>query len=196
MKYLTLILLIISVSCYSQDSSFNNKKCDFITDGTGKSQGLKIKLKTPCEWDSEEGDMPNYVKNFYYTFSDGSSMSNGLIITKLAKPLTLSGEKELLTPNSFKKIVASKKGTYITARNIQIDGVSAIEVIFKSNSEISIGHTYVYNIEYYFFCKKLLVSIGYSLASTNESRSKELFDKYKNLFRTLVNMTSILSNYE
>ena len=58
MKYFLIGLLLFTQTVFSQETpaTFWNNRCDFKTDGTGKSLGLKIKFSVPCAWKQADGE--------------------------------------------------------------------------------------------------------------------------------------------
>lgn len=182
-----LLTYCLSFSSFAQDSI-----CDFKTDGSGKSKGLKIKLAIPCSWEEREGERPHVVRKFTYTLSDTASALINLTITPDSQVISKKEANECFIESGLKEI-ASSFGTYISGRKIKIDGNDAGEIIVKSERILPLGHAHMYSICYFFYYKNLYVVLMYAINSLSEVKSKTYFDKNIFLFKALATKTVILS---
>ncbi|XVJ67175.1 MAG: hypothetical protein HEQ40_13780 [Lacibacter sp.] len=196
MKYLFLIIVLISIKTYSQESpsTFWQNRCDFKTDGTGKSAGLKIKLSVPCSWKQADGDRPHVVKKFSYSSGANSAIST-LTITKMPATPSKAEVDEMFTQAGLKELGESL-GTFISGRKLKIDGLDCGEVTFKMTREHPVGTIYLYSFQYYFIYKDKMVVLGYAVGSSTDEKAKTMFDSYKTLFRGLAGNTVFISKWE
>jgi len=191
MKYLPIFLLLYNY-CFSQNTPlyFWEHRCDYKTDGTGKSLNLKIKLSVPCSWTKADGERPHIVKKFTFTES-GNTAGINLNINKTDAPLTQNEIDQLISYNELKRI-AEKYGTFISARHIKIDGVETGEIIYISKRESTLGTFYQTTIQYFIPFKDKIVLLTYSVGSSDENTAQNLFNNYKTLFKGLAGQTVII----
>lgn len=196
MKYLFIGYLLIANYCFSQETpaTFWNNRCDFKTDGTGKSMGMKIKLSVPCEWKQADGERPHIVKKFLYNSGAISTIAT-LTITKMPGTPTKSEIAELFTQKGLKELTGDL-GTFISGRKLKVDGLDCGEVAFKMTRESPISTLYLYNMYYYFIYKDKMIVLGYAAGSSNDEKAKTMFDNYKTLFRGLAGNTVFISKWE
>lgn len=196
MKHLLLIGVFFTQSLFAQETpaTFWNNRCDFKTDGTGKSMGLKIKLSVPCEWKQADGERPHVVKKFLYN-SGVTSALGSLTITKMPATPTKSEIAEMFTQKGLKELTEDL-GTFISGRKLKVDGLDCGEVAFKMTRESPISTLYLYNMYYYFIYKNKMIVLGYATGSSDDEKAKTMFDSYKTLFRGLAGSTIFLSKWE
>ena len=196
-KFLLIPLLLCSFLCFSQEtpSSFFENKCEYKTDGLGKSKGLKIKIKFPCRWKQADGDRPHVVKKFTYAFDDGSSLSQNILINQLGYTPSNTEIAEMLSSQGLKELV-EKSDIFISSRKIKIDGIDCGEVIRQTIRETSIGTIYLYTISYFLVYKDKLLVLTCSAGAGNDTKAKELYDNYNIIFKSFANSLVILSKWE
>ena len=197
MKYLFILFVIFTPPVYSQETAatFWNNRCEYKTDGTGKSLGLKIKLSVPCKWRQAEGDRPHVVQKFSYGFEEGKSIMQGLTITKMPAEPSKKEIAEMFTQSGLKEL-ASGTGTFVSGRKLKIDGIDCGEVIIKLQRESPVATISIYFIQYYIVFKDKIINLSFAAGSKSESETKKLFDSYKTLFQGLATNTVILSKWE
>src|SRR5687767_2862403 len=127
MKCLLIIVLLCSKILFAQETpaTFWNDRCDFKTDGTGKSIGLKIKLSVPCDWKQEDGERPHVVKKFSYNSGVNTAIST-LTINRLPKTPSKAEINETFTQSGLKEITA-ELGSFISGRKLKVDGLDCGE---------------------------------------------------------------------
>jgi hypothetical protein len=195
--YYFIFYLIFSCSLLAQNnpSNFLKNRCYFETDGKGKSLGLKIKLAYPCIWSQADGDRPHVVKKFHYSFGDGSSIVQTLIITKMPATPSKKEIAELFTQRGLKEMV-NDNGTFISGRKIQIDGIDCGEAIVAMQKETPVSNIYIKFIQYYLIYNDIMINISFATGGNTEIIAKDLFEKYKLTFQTLATYTVILSKWD
>lgn len=196
MKYILFTFLLLSNFAFSQDSAstFWKNRCDYKTDGTGKSLGLKIKLSVPCTWMEKEGERPHVVKKFTNSLNGNTAMAT-LIINKMPAIPSKAEMVDLFTQKGLKEL-CQDLGTFISGRKIKIDGLDCGEVAFKMVREAPISTIYMYNLYYYMVYKDKMIVLGYATGSAKDKTAKELFESYKILFKGLANDTVFISKWE
>ena len=197
MKYLfiTLVFFIQTVFAQETPATFWNNRCDFKTDGTGKSLGLKIKLSVPCVWTQADGERPHVVKKFSNSFGGGKSITANLTITKMPYEPSQKEVTEMFTQKGLKEL-GSSTGTYISGKKIKIEGIECAEIICKIERESPVAKIYIYTISYYIIYKDKIINLFYASGAANNLDAKKLFDTYKVLFQGLATNTIILSKWE
>jgi len=196
MKYFALLFLFIVSNSYSQEtpSTFWKNRCEFKTDGSGKSLGLKVKLSVPCVWKQADGERPHVVKKFSYSSGTNTVIST-LTINKMVPPPSKAEVDEMFTPAGLKEL-GEGLGTFISGRKVKIDGLDCGEVAFKITREHPVGTLYLYSFQYYFIYKDKMIVLGYGVGSTTDEKAKAMFDSYKTLFRGLAGSTVFISKWE
>src|SRR5690242_9302675 len=116
MRYLLVVLLFISNLIFAQETqtSFWQNQCDFKTDGSGKSMGLKIKLSVPCSWTEERGERPHVVQKFTHN-SDNAAIVETLLVTKLPEMPSKAELDNQLTQDGLKAL-CNELGTFISGK--------------------------------------------------------------------------------
>lgn len=196
-KFLLIPILLFSLNCFSQEtpSSLLENKCEFQTDGLGKSKGLKIKIKFPCKWKQADGDRPHVVKKFSYDLGDGSSLNQNIVINQFPYTPSNAEINDMLSSQGLKELVG-KSGTFISGRKIKIDGIDCGEVKTQMVRETTVGTIYLYSIIYYLVYKDKLIVLTCGAGADNDSRAKEVFDNYNIIFKSFANSLVILSKWE
>lgn len=189
-------LLFLSNSIFGQDSAsvFWRNRCDFKTDGSGKSLGLKIKLSVPCAWTQADGERPHVVKKFTYVAGKSSAIST-LTIKKMPDVPSKAEIDELFSQKGLKDF-CDDNSTFISGRKIKIDGQDCGELTFKMTKEATIGTLYFYSIEYFLVYKDKIIVLGYLVGSTSDDKASKMFEDYKTLFRGLAGSTVLISKWE
>jgi hypothetical protein len=198
MRNISLFLLLsVSLNAASQETpaSFWNKRCEFNTDGTGKSAGLKIKLSYPCAWTQADGDRPHVVKKFSYNIGEGKSIIQSLTITKMPGEPSKKEIAEMFTQEGLKEL-ASGTGTFVSGRKLKIDGIDCGEVIIKVKRESPVATVNMYFLQYYLIYKDKIINLTFVAGALTESEAKTLFTSYKTLFQGLATNTVIISKWE
>lgn len=193
----TIFFLIMSITtfCYSQESqlTFMNDLCEYKTDGTGKSLGLEIKFVYPCKWESLEGNRPHILRKFNYV-TDGNTVLETITMNKIDENVTQSKISEMFTDDGMRDL-ANSLGTYISCRNLKIDGIETAEITYKAEQETVIGRSHMYYLMYLFVYEHRLITITFMTGSLNDTVANSLFDKYKLLFYLLAGKTIVLSQW-
>lgn len=197
MKFIFIFFLLFSQSVYSQETAatFWNNQCEYKTNGTGKSLGLKIKVTFPCKWKEEEGERPHIVQKFSYGLKEGKSIIQSLTISKMPAEPSKKEIAEVLTQIGLKGL-ASGTGTFVSGRKLKIDGIDCGEVIIKLKRESPVATIYLYFMQYYIFFKDRMIVLAFAAGTKSESETKKLFNSYKTLFQGLATNTVILSKWE
>lgn len=192
-----MLLLSMSLKISGQDTpeTFWKNRCEFKTDGSGKSAGLKIKLSYPCSWTQADGDRPHVVKKFSYNIGGGKSVIQSLTINKMPAEPSKKEIDEMFTQEGLKEI-ASGTGTFVTGRKLKIDGLDCGEVVIKVERESPVATVNIYFIQYYMVYKDKMINLAFAAGALTESEAKTLFTSYKTLFQGLATNTVILSKWE
>jgi len=194
---ISFLLVFLFINNYAQTSpeNFWKHRCVFNTDGSGKSLGLKIRFSIPCEWEQIDGDRPHIVKKFSYSFADGSSIVQTLLVNKMPRSLTKEETNEMFTQSGLKE-VGKSLGTFISGRKLLIDGLDCGEVTFKFEKEAPIGKIYGYVIQYFFFYKNKMIVFNFGSGSSSNETSKSIFETHKTLFKGIAGTMVFISKWE
>lgn len=198
MKYFLIFLCFFNAHIFAQvsPSSFYADLCEYKTDGSGKSMGLKMKFSVPCGWEQADGDRPHIVTKFSYTFSEGESIGEVISVNKMPATLSKKEINALYTKDGLKELSDGLGGTFISGRKLKIDGLDCGELTFKMTRQHPVGEIYIYSLYYYFIYKDKMIFLSFWTRSLEETTTKELFEKYKILFQGLAGHTIFLSQWE
>ena len=184
-----------NISAQNKSEAFWNNRCEFKTDGTGKSLGLKIKLTFPCEWKQAKGDRPHVIQKFSLSLGEGKSLVQVLTILKMPNELSQKEREEILTQNGLRQQV-SNIGTFLSGRKIKIDGIDCGEVVIKIKRESPVATINIYNIAYYIYFKDKIINLSFAAGAPTEADAQTLFNSFKTLFQGLATNMVILSKWE
>jgi hypothetical protein len=197
MKFILIFLCFSNSHIFAQvsPSSFYKDLCEYKTDGSGKSMGLKMKFSFPCDWEQANGERPHIVKKFSYAFSEGESIIEAITVNKMPATPSKKEINALFTKEGLKEL-SDGLGTFISGRKLKIDGLDCGEVTFKATRQHPIGKLYLYCLYYYFIFNDKMIVLSFATGSLEETTTKELFEKYKILFHGLAGNTIFLSKWE
>mgnify|MGYP000858809170 FL=1 len=175
MKYLLIVFITISATCFSQSKDI----CEHTTEGNPNANTLKLKITVPCEWKSEYLNVPFGVGKFVYTRS-GLMATLSLVIGNIDAATTDKEAQELLTESGL-RILTKGATQYGNTRKLKINGVNGDEIILKNTDRGKI----FYSIQDYFIYNRKLVLIQYTVASKNT----EDFKTWQPFFNSLLQNT-------
>ncbi len=197
-----LMLLIISFfwsSCLFSQSIFAKyyqNRCEFQTDGSGNSLGMKIKLSVPCDWKAQDGDRPNTIKKFSVGLGDTSIGSIVMVIKKMEGSITKEDLKILTSRASLLEMYKESCDTIISAKQTIIDGIHCGEVIYRLDTERASILLSLYTISYQFFYKDKSILINYSIGSTQRSNYEKHIKDFTLFARGLALNTVIINQWK
>jgi len=188
--------MIISSIVFTQDSTSNfwANRCDYQTDGTGKSLGLKIKLVYPCVWVASDGQRPHVVKKFTGRINQSSIIVQTFVVNKLEKIPSKLEVDQMFSKKGLQES-CEDLGTFIEGRRIKIDALDCGELSYKSTRKATTGTIFMYCLNYNIIYKDKLITILYSVSSNTEKNTKELFEKYKLILKTLAGNSIVLNQW-
>lgn len=196
MNILNSLLLFLTISCSAQNypAEFLENTCDYKTDGSGKSLGLKLKLSVPCAWIQSDGDRPHVVRKFSKTI-DNYTISHNFTVNKLEYTPDQAEVSELFSEEGL--IEFSKDNSeFISGRKLIIEGLTCGEVLSKVVRETTVGKVYGFNLQYLVIYKNYMIVLSYGLGSPSENTVDTQFDLYKPLFQGLAAKFVIISKWE
>ena len=182
------------VSLMSNAQIIQDIFCDFVTDGTGESKGLKIKIKFPCDWDATPGDRPGVIKSFSFKITDSVYSYITLNIIK-EKEITSKYKDNALKPEEIKKSF-QQAGEFISYRMTKIDMLDCAEVVFRAKVETPLGEIMMDNLGYLFFYKDFQIFLTYTVGAVDSNIAKKYFEKSNLIFKLLATKTVVISQWE
>jgi len=174
---------------------------NFVSNGSGKSKGLKFTLKYPSSWASQEADRPNIVRKFM-----GKNIGLMINIQILEDNLTFEG-----MPESDKKelfdIMYSKEGLkmmfpgheIITSDpNQKIDGIRCVSLQTRSKEKRLNYYVYSKNLFYQMIYNEYLIQLNFAVIEGEEGYSsiESRFESNLPLFKSMANYFVITSQWE
>lgn len=189
MKLLT--TLFLAVACITTYAQTDTKRCEFSTDGTSKSLGLKVKFQHPCSWEETKSNSPTCIKKFQTETKDGIAVVQQIEISTPAEPLTPERFKEMLAAEEMKKQV-SVYGMFLWGRRMKIDGKDCGEVAQKTIKTVSGKKYFMYSVAYRILHNGKLVSIVFACAFRDEAACKKYLNDNKVLMLSLASATKFL----
>jgi hypothetical protein len=205
MKHIfVLLFLALCNKCFGQPPSEctefrNGQITKYVSDGSGKSRGLKFSIKYPKSYTSLEGERPHIVRKFN---GGGEKCDIVIQIQQLPQIPSLSEKMEILSKSSLLEMASSPIKALTATDGLIIDGESAGFVEFYMTRKANVGDQTVtlraYSRMYCVIYKSYFIQITFGVGSTtaNESALKIRFDNYKYLFSYVVNSFIILSKWQ
>lgn len=166
------------------------------TNGTGKSQGIKLNLKLPRSWAETEGERPHIVKKWESLNGTGTE-SIMLIIKDMEGYTPTKKEMELFVSSSEVKDTVPDGGTYIASGNYTIEGQPGYWVQFDTSMERVGLKTYQNILMYHLFYRGKAIAIMCNSAGkeTEKPRVKETFKRIKPLCQQVFNSLILTQAY-
>lgn len=187
MKLLTTLLL--AIACITTYAQTDTKRCEFSTDGTGKSLGLKVKFQYPCGW--EERKPKTSIKVLQIETEDEIALVEQIDITTPKQPLTPERIEEMMTVDDMKK-QASKGGKFLWGRRLKIDGKDCAEVATQESQSVLGIQLIIYVITYRIPHNGKMVSMSFAFTGRDEAACKKYFNDNKALILSLASATKFL----
>lgn len=180
---------------YVKNNSLNrlenslNSDCIFSTKGIEKAQGLNIKLHYPCSWNAKEDKqlLPIRVKSFSNEVFKDYRLGVSLDVEKYIGSLTEEDINRFRTKDFQELVLAGSDQTFINLTQTRINGIEADQVIsvLKSKTEYS---KFLLTHLYY---KGFIITVSFVVNANHKSELESLFKKYKPMFTSLANSTTI-----
>lgn len=160
MKARIFILILITISCSnnknkSTDNSYktlgltnnsttiinpdlqdflNGRRSKYCSDGTGNSQGLKVCINYPINWEAKEGNRPHVTQKFISQNGDG--FEDVMILIQTLEPSQNIGDIDiLLSEQGMRNFLPGDFNIINSTHNIVIDGEDAVSIDFNISSE-------------------------------------------------------------
>lgn len=184
MRYLVLLIALLALLPYR---GLAQQRCNFTTDGSGKSLGLKIKFTTACNW-KEEASKGNTIKTLGLN-GDDYALVEMISLAKTTNPPTVD---ELVSAGYYKKD-AEKNGTYLWSNKLKVDGQDCAEVALKLKKTVMFVDLYSYILRYMFYYNGVAVSVNFLVSAQNDKDAAAGFNANKAFFRSLVLGTDVLN---
>lgn len=188
---LLLVALFTGGICHAQNAtSFAQKRCDLITDGSASWSGVKIKIAVPCEW-KEEKAKDEGTKEYAYDAGDAAIMER-ISIRPQKQPITEERMNSIINAKDFKKAHEKDGMSFFWGRRLKVDGVDCIELASKTKKKVLMMTAYVYTVQYMFPYKDKQVTVSFACMGEDKDALKALND-YKALFLNLAMATKFLN---
>lgn len=168
--------------------------CDFTTDGSGKSFGIKLRIPIPCTWE-KVSDTRNIC--FAYFHDPKLLLSFTLTINKAEGSFSKEQVEETLTPEAIHELAIEEGGKSGVGRKVYIDGYPFTEITFLHREEVPIGIFFLKSVAYVTTYKDIVIALNFSAGdSQNKNKAVSLFENYKMLFKVLATKIQILNQSE
>lgn len=174
---LVLLLLISSLHMFGQGVIL----CDFISDGSGKSLGIKYLVKFPCNWSESNGDLDKIVKKFIFKDDENYKIETISIIS-LNQKLKESDAKKLISLKYLKDL-AQKLGIYESCKIQIIGNLRAGEIIYTKYLDNE--GLYLKVIQYLIYHNDKVINISFGVGNTDKLITKQKFQKELPIFRNI-----------
>lgn len=186
-KYFLLLLTssLLAINTFTQSledkslKEFNSGEInEFLSNGQGKSQGLKIHFKYPKSWKSIDGEHPHVIKKF--SQSDNYAIAI-ILVNKQKEEFSQSEINEILTLEGLKSMIPSS-GTFISANsNLKIEGLKAGSIEFFNSGQRIDREFHSFNLFYVFIYDQYLISIQFMVINKIGESKQSLNERYKKI---------------
>lgn len=166
-----------------------------ISDGTGKSKGLRFQFKYPNVWTEEEPERPNVAKRLNYRDGEIQTM---VLVYKL-DIVPSEAEKDILLSDEGIRYLISNDG--IRPNNIKIntkqkiDGEDAAAVSYELEGQrldkIFTTKSFCYIIIY----QDYEIALQFGVAGTEIDKVRSTYLQYEELFKLIANHFVIISKW-
>lgn len=172
---------------------YDSGKCVFSTAGLSKSNGIKMDIYFPCQWDAYNENIsliPSLVKQYIHQVNDTLAVGMSLSVFKSPVELTTEIVDKLRTEAFLEKDI-KKNEILVSSKNIIIDKVNGGEEVIQNIKPESCMMSLVNRLYY----KGQVITITYFIVSSTKTNVHAInqFDRYKPLFKRLVNKTNFLN---
>ena len=169
-------------------NGFTNK---FVTDGTGKSKGVKLQIEHPRSWASLEGERPNIVRKFV------SERGRGLEVALITVKALPAGER--LTPSDIEDAFSAfglraflpPGARFVSGRRINFDGLPGALVEFRVRTDRMGKEIRMRGLFYVTFYSDRTISLLFSTSDEDAT-----YARFEPLFHAMANSVIILNQYE
>lgn len=187
MRYFLLLFLFVTTPAWAQEVL---QSCEFKTNGTGASQGMKIKFVMPCKWEGTTAKAP--VVRTFSSVIDSTLVLESIVIKKNKTRYTAATINKLLSIEELKKTTEENE-QFVFGRRMKVDGVDCGEVATRMVKKSDVMNMHIYSVRYLFPVKDKLLIIGFAVSSANEAGARDIFNAYKFLFYQLASSTDFLN---
>lgn len=187
MRYYTLLFFLVvlqaPVICQivekqSMQEFVDGETLKYSTDGSGKSNGLKLNLKYPKSWAAQDGEGPHIVETFIQPGNDAAFL---IMVQSLDTEFTQSELDEFFTLDGLKYALPDG-ATFISANsNLKIESLKAGSLEYSAintGGELSI---YTHCLNYFFVYKKYLIALQCYVSSTTGESNGAIDNKFYTL---------------
>lgn len=173
------------------ESEFARYKRKFLTDGEGKSKGIRLQIEYPASWASLEAERPNIVRKFVSERGRGSEYA--LVIVKALAPAERLTKREIdqaFSAAGIREFVLPGT-TFISGKRISFDGLPGAMITFRVAADRMGQQLKMRTLAYMTFFRDNVVTVQFSTTDDDAT-----FTRFEPLFRVMANSTVILSQYE
>ena len=168
----------------------------FETDGSGKSNGVKLSLYYPRSWEMKEAERPHIVKKFSHPINNITVMLAVLPVPIQVKLLFNKGMlEEFADDKEIMQETIPDGSTYISSGYNEIEGLPGYWIRFKSLKKDNDYHFIMENIIYSTIYNNKLINLQCGVISEVEIDDEKFkiydFEKFKMLFKQIENSITI-----
>jgi hypothetical protein len=166
------------------------------TDGTGKAQGVKLKLQLPRSWTAKDGERPHIVRKWLSPNGAGLEMIHLDIRDGGGYSPTKKEMEDFVKSGEVKESVADG-ATYMASGNFSLEKQTGFWI--QSASAVDRAGTKVYqeSVMYQLFFNGKAIGIMCTAGGTDVEKTKtsEVFKRLKPLCQQVVNSLVLLQAY-
>ncbi len=175
---------------------------EYLSDGGGKAQGLKIAIRYPMSWEASEGRRPHILQKFQSSGGNGPAFAS-VVVNPLPSDIP-SGEIDITPAEDLARSLFSEwqavlfsEAEMIDYGKAQLNTGPTIWIELKGTTErlgTSIQmYTLVFLVEY----ERKMVTLGFSTTGQgDESTAEDSFNRHAKLFKLMLNTFDIYNRYD
>ncbi len=149
---MTKIFLITILILFQWTLTNGQNYCTYITNGSGKSIGMKLKMFYPCSWTQKDINDTRTVKNFSTPYKDGYLITSNLILIPTPQLLNKEQFEFSMSTPQLKKMM-NGKGEVQAIQRLKFDNFDGAEILVKTVND----GMYHYSVHYYMYSNKGLM---------------------------------------
>ena len=189
-KQLLCASIFVLLFWHSSNSQADTVNCSYVTDGSGNSLGIRMKIGYRCKWRNVKESNKTVVAAYSFDMPDSGRIGCALIISK-PQELPSNAEKEEIYKMEWAKDVFKTLGEIISIKKVEINKYNWAEYIFSATRDTKQGKVYEYITAYYSYVGDCNVMLTYKTIALDDAISAILYIEYLGIFRDLANGLTI-----
>ena len=165
-------------------------RCSYSTTSSVNADSIDMTFYFPCSWREydENRNIPTLIRQYSINISDSCAIALSVDISTSPVNLTEQIIKKIRT-TEFLKDLTKASGDFVSFQKIELGAILGDEVMTKKITHNPESSTF--SLLNHFYFNNRVITFTYLVVSKNYEYAFAVFDRYKDLFRSLVKRTKI-----